>query len=1064
MKLRTGNRRGAIGTGNPEVDQRRQFLRQLGLSRQQARSIVKRSFNVPSFSLRDFQRRRYRMSVELGDKRQNEVDAIVKREIYEFIAANERKIRPRTPSPPRNINWNDQPNSPPRRSRSASIDDRFRGQLRGRSRERDEERFERRRSPSSDQHDEDRWQQQQYQMRELDEQQHMRQREEHQIRQREEQQMRQRAEQHFDHSNNRINDFQLDNRRMVEHNENRNFRRQPEQIIIDDDDDDDRRHVNYSPRDHFNFTDDNEDFDMANRSRQIYDDRYNPNQMLGNRSPDNRNDNYNDRFERDFGNPDFNPHSRERDNNLGLRGDFERNLAEDRNQGFRNVQYESEFRGPQFSPPPRNLERAPAASFNNKEPRYQRFVQVDNDYEDRVFLIRDSNSDCDRDVGDQRSRSNEFHNERRNFIDDRPPDCYEDTRFDNQNQQRYSNSVEDFQHSGDFRQNFDDQHFNFLNPNNPMEQHRQGRNFNNHSNIQDDIEHRQFNRGRGVGLGRGPSNIQNQDGNDFQRDQIMPNFLPRPDNNQMMNIQGPQGGGEGRRLPPNDNRIQQRVEQRDQRIPVPLNTNRYQTNRIVADFQSGQNQSNLNNRIGFGQQADRMNRPNPVTATITSQQAIGSSLPPAIARIINKSRMMGDGRSTMIQAPANNLPLPVEQSQARRGVTNTSQNQVGNRRNAGPPMARQPRNPRSSGAQGQAGKTITKKNQNQVGNKVNVAPPIPRNPGQTSVDNANTPRTGQKRAGDPPARTRQTANVDVKKQKLARKQDFRIAGFKFPYIRNSANPLPQPESESYALTFFEQKPDYYTNYLTDSVGDDDSLNVDTNDDDDDEVEDDDEDDEDDNGDDDKNKKMVNKNAKYVGVRKRRANKKKFQKKMQRDWTELYRNKNYKDWFPWWTDYKWCGVEIEKQLGTFKNKSIKYRFIPSYPNATTEQVVNNVFKCAHMALEKNLFNHYRNMRTIFLLMNEIFLENLSMENVEQLQEMIRNIPNHLWLFKMRSMVYLWQKQFSIIQKGNPDSSDIIFRQWKNPVFHWLAKQAFDELKSISEKTWPKHKDLFNTLKN
>ncbi|KRF98720.1 uncharacterized protein Dwil_GK27065 [Drosophila willistoni] len=1034
MKLRTGNRRGVVGTGIPEVDNRRQFLRQLGLTRQQARSLVKRSFNVPNFNLRDFQRRRYRMSVELGDKRQNEVDAIVKNEIYEFIAANERRVRPRTPSPPRNINWNDQPNSPPRRSRSASIDDRFRG----RSRERNEDRFEQRRSPGSDQHDGDRWQQQQYQMREHEEQQLMRQREEQLIREREEHIMRQREEQHFDHSNNRNTDFQFDNRRMHEDNENPNSRRQPEQFEFDGDD---RRHVNYSPRERFNFTDENDDLVMANRSRQMNDDRYNPNQMLGNRGPDNRNDNYDDRFERDFDNPDFNPHSRERDNNLCLRGDFERNLAEDRNQGFRNVQYESEFRGPQLSPPPRNLERAPAASFNNKGPRYQRIVQVDND-EDRVFLIRDSDSESDRDVGEQRGRSNE----RGNFIDDRPPDSYEDTRFNNQNQQRYSHSDEEFRRSGDFRQNFDDQRSNFSIPNNPMEQHRQGRNFINHSNIPDEIQNRQ---------------LHHRDGNDFQRDQIMPNFLPRPGSNQMMNMQGPEGGGGGRRMPLDGNRIQQRVEQRDQRMPMPLNTNRYQTNRNVADFQSGQNQSNLNNRIGSGQQFDRMNRPNPVTATITSQQAIGSSLPPAIARIINKSRMMGDGRSAMIQAQANNLPLAADQSQARRTITNRRQNQVGNRSNAGPPMAQQARNPRSSGAQGQARKTITKNNQNQVGNKVNIAPPIARNPGQKSVNNDNAPRTGQKRAGDPPARSRQTTNVEAKQRKIAGKQDFRIAGFKFPYIRNSVNRLPQPESESYALTFFEQKPDYYTNYLTDSVGDDESVNVDTNDDDDDDEVEDDDDDDDDNG---GNKNVANKNTKYVGVRKRRANKKKFQKRLQRDWTELYRNKNYKDWLPWWTDYKWCGVEIEKQLGTFKNKSIKYRFIPSYPNATTEQVVNNVLKCAHMALEKNLFNHYRNMRTIFLLMNEIFLENLSMENVEQLQEMIRNIPNHLWLFKMRSMVYLWHKQYTIIEKGNPDASDVVGRQWKNPVFHWLAKQAFDELKSISEKTWPRHKDLFNTLKS
>lgn len=92
---------------NLELDTRRQFIRDLGASRMTAHALAVRSFKVPDFNLRFFQRQRFRLSVELGDSRQNFVDAEVLRAIGEALENREADLesRPRTPSPPRNIDW-----------------------------------------------------------------------------------------------------------------------------------------------------------------------------------------------------------------------------------------------------------------------------------------------------------------------------------------------------------------------------------------------------------------------------------------------------------------------------------------------------------------------------------------------------------------------------------------------------------------------------------------------------------------------------------------------------------------------------------------------------------------------------------------------------------------------------------------------------------------------------------------------------------------------------------------------------------------------------------------------
>lgn len=272
-----------------------------------------------------------------------------------------------------------------------------------------------------------------------------------------------------------------------------------------------------------------------------------------------------------------------------------------------------------------------------------------------------------------------------------------------------------------------------------------------------------------------------------------------------------------------------------------------------------------------------------------------------------------------------------------------------------------------------------------------------------------------------------STKVEIKRKKIAPSQPaFIIGGYRLPYISNLKKKLPQSEDKSYAVTFFEQTPIYNTNIYAIDDG------------------------QTDNADEEEDSEAESVDSNQSGAKKNKPNlKKKIRNKLRKEWMAIYRENNYKDWYTWWKDYKWCGNEINKKLAKFGDRSVRHRFVPKYPS--TEVMVREVFKCGHMGLEKNTFSHYRNMRSIFLLMNETFLEALSEEQQEKLQNLIRGIPNHLWLYKIRSMVYLWERYHRVLK--TLDESKIhkenelkaIAREWKNPVFHWLAKQAFDELK-------------------
>ncbi|EDW11371.2 uncharacterized protein Dmoj_GI17105 [Drosophila mojavensis] len=278
--------------------------------------------------------------------------------------------------------------------------------------------------------------------------------------------------------------------------------------------------------------------------------------------------------------------------------------------------------------------------------------------------------------------------------------------------------------------------------------------------------------------------------------------------------------------------------------------------------------------------------------------------------------------------------------------------------------------------------------------------------------------------------------ADIKRRKLAIKRGFLIGGFKLPYINNLKVALPQPEDKSYAIMFFEQLP----NYSTSGEELDDEAMAESQD-----------------------YEQEGKNAGRTLV-------KRIRKRLHYEWAIKEEAKKYTSWQSWWTDYKWCEEAIKEELATFGSVNLRNCFIPDLPRLTTEQVVDVIVNQAQFALQKNSDNYFNNMKSIFTLMNITFLENLKMPNTEKVQNMIRTVPNDFWTYKMRSMIYLWAQYKKISKTSSPATEtgvkelQAIARDWKNPLFHWIAKQAFDELKAISEVEWPEHKQQYPTLES
>lgn len=250
------------------------------------------------------------------------------------------------------------------------------------------------------------------------------------------------------------------------------------------------------------------------------------------------------------------------------------------------------------------------------------------------------------------------------------------------------------------------------------------------------------------------------------------------------------------------------------------------------------------------------------------------------------------------------------------------------------------------------------------------------------------------------------------------KRGFLIGGYKLPYYNSLRVALPQPEDNSYAVIFFEQLLNYSTS--GEELDDEGSAAI---------------------------YEEESESGKNAG----RTLVKRIRKRLHHEWTQMDQSKKYVNWQTWWTDFKWCEQAIQEKLSSFGSINLRDCFLPDLPRLTTEQVVDVIIKQAQFGLEKNSDNYFNNMKSILTLMNLTFLENLRMPNAERVQDIIRGVPNAFWTYKMRSMVFLWAQYLKISKTSSPSTEtgakelQAIARDWKNPLFHWIAKQAFDELK-------------------
>ncbi|XP_039496085.1 putative uncharacterized protein DDB_G0286901 isoform X1 [Drosophila santomea] len=1101
--------------GNSEMDNRRQFLRDLGASRVLANALAQRTFGVPKFNLRQFQRQRFRLSLELGDSHQDVVDKEVLRAIEDAVEGHDDiESRPRTPSPPRNIDWHcaRRDNSPARndrsRPRNRQREDNFadrRNNNHGHVEQRapinapiNQNRNFNRNNPGVNfaaefsrnnrgaiQQDPNRGnrnanaQDVSRNNRNMD-----------------------RSE--FNRNNRNANDQQPNrDNRNASFNRNENSRPNPQEFRGPN------RNANAQEFNHPNRNTNAHEFNRSNRnqnpqdfsrpirnqnpqdfSRPIRNQNRNANHQNFNRNIRNANElepNHNryasnDEFKlnnRNRNNDEFNRNNRNANNNAFPQGPNRNNRNANEqtnrdtfkeephfnNQHFQGPKHHTNFRGqvPNRGHPS-NYGHSQAN--NNRRPGNQNFVPNQQTNLDRNAIM-DDGTQLPRD----RFRSPEAHPKQfEKYIDQdqsnasiggnrRPQTGRNYQRIVNDNQiilrrtDWINSNEENPDHYGrddyvpDERELLEDAHLtddtdgaimdddNFHGQQYETFSSPEEREFNRHSrgkqanprdhNIDDrnaygrnrndrsfEGNRRQFDRELDRRNLNDDFNQRNNSsrGGDTQR-------FPRREDDTFLGSNSPdfppnyqptirRGSGSNRPMDPNQTR--RNVPNADETAP-----------RVGISGGSILNRNNLNNKmtknINPGRKpqnsSDAPNKPR--TNSITSQNRLASQDRSATSRNV-KSGAPNQGRASPNQnikktaaAPNNCAPHP-----NKPGNTN--------------PGASKPGQP--------------------------VIKPKP----QATKNNADMakPRAGQKRKAEATnlGAPKRANKAEPKRQRAETDRSFIIAGISLPYINSNSKELPQPEAESYAVTFFEQTPIYNTNIYADDDG-----HVD----------------EDSDGDEEDMSDAESVDSNRSGVlskAKGRSSKKKVRAQLRKEWTKIYRTNNYKDWHAWWSDYKWCGSEINKKLEKYGERSLRHRFAPIGRKGLTEQMIHQIFKSGHMGLEKNTFSHYRNMRSIFLLMNETFLQSLSDEQMEKLQDLIRGIPNHLWLYKIRSMVYLWERYHDTLKTQAPKNLNSakeiqsIAREWKNPVFHWLAKQAFDELKAISEIAWPDHKKIYPGLKS
>ncbi|KAH8325724.1 hypothetical protein KR067_005477 [Drosophila pandora] len=303
-----------------------------------------------------------------------------------------------------------------------------------------------------------------------------------------------------------------------------------------------------------------------------------------------------------------------------------------------------------------------------------------------------------------------------------------------------------------------------------------------------------------------------------------------------------------------------------------------------------------------------------------------------------------------------------------------------------------------------------------------------------SFGSGNDVAMGRKREGEPlvpvgpPPRKRVRPEVSD--------QVFLIGGYKLPYVTLSNEALPQPENRSYAVKFFKRMPNYRIHPKTK----------------------------------DKNVYQVydemldpfdfgnEEGAGRPSAISQAFNPARFRDNLSKEWTKIYRGRNYRSWEGWWKDFRNIDVDIFAQLDKFEDFNVKYNFLPPEGPFDITEILKNI----SIALTKNRNNYSGNMRQIYSVMNHGILSNLPMEAVGQLQDSIRSVPNHLWVYKMRSMIYTWYNYSQVIQNNkdpNEKKFQFVNKEWQSPVIHWMAKQAFFELKAISKIEYPDYKVVY-----
>ncbi|XP_044250766.2 uncharacterized protein [Drosophila takahashii] len=264
---------------------------------------------------------------------------------------------------------------------------------------------------------------------------------------------------------------------------------------------------------------------------------------------------------------------------------------------------------------------------------------------------------------------------------------------------------------------------------------------------------------------------------------------------------------------------------------------------------------------------------------------------------------------------------------------------------------------------------------------------------------------------------------------------FMIAGFKLPFLTNEMAKSAFVESRSYAVRYFQKTPNYIIRkkktkdapiiqHIYNEIED---VHYDD---------------------------YNDQKSTALSINRHRES-------LCKEWTKIYRGRNYRSWDGWWKDFHNIDVDIFEQLAKFECFNVKYNFMSPGGVHNADQLINR----ANIALTKNRNNYVGNLKVAHSLMDHTVLGNLAMEETARLQDIIRSVPNHLWVYKLRCMIYVWYNYGQVMKsKDTQDKKyQIVLKEWRSPVIHWLAKQAFFELKSISKLEYPQFREVYGAAR-